>query len=48
MRAVDEWLEGFSRVRLKTVGSSDNIAGSLVTLRAALRELCILQGYSNV
>ena len=46
MRTVDEWLGGFSEAR--TVGSSDNIAGSLVTLRAALRELCILQCYTNV
>ena len=39
---------GILKSEARAVGSSDNIVGSLVTLRAALRELCILQGYSNV
>lgn len=33
---------GDSQSEARTVGSCDNIAGSLVTLRAALRELCKL------
>lgn len=34
---------GILKSEARTVGSSDNIAGSLVTLRAALRELkCVI------